>query len=50
MKEIEVDINGILHTIQVDEDDPRETPAEVGTSDAKKSETPANKSKAPEKK
>lgn len=45
MKEIKVDINGIEHTVQVADDDPRVVPgSSVGTEDAKK---PANKSAKP---
>lgn len=48
MKEIKVDINGIEHTVQVNEDDPR---AVAGAPDSeKKSATPANKSGSPDKK
>jgi hypothetical protein len=51
VKEIKVDINGIEHTVQVDDDDPRAVPGtSVGTDDPKKSATPANKSRSTDKK
>lgn len=47
MKEIKVDINGIEHTVQVADDDPRVVPGtSTGTDDPKKSAA-ANKASKP---